>query len=497
MLDQLKVLFLSPEAVPFAKTGGLADVAGSLPGALKHLGVDIRTVMPLYEMVRKSNARLKLLIEDLKIPLGRKTLTARVWEAKGVGKVTAYFLEQDDLFNRPNLYGDARGDYHDNLERFSFYSHGVLRIAERLSFSPDLIHCNDWQSGLVPALLTGPYAKNSVVGASKTIFTIHNLGYQGIFPAEKLCVTGLPRDDFFQMEGLEFWGNISLLKAGIVYSDAITTVSPTYARQIQTDEYGMGMEGILRHRKSSLCGILNGVDYKVWNPAKDSNLSDQYSPRKIAGKSLDKESLLQEMNLNQSLKDKPLLGMISRLDSQKGLDILVKILDDILSLDVGLVILGAGNASIQNALKKATKNHPGRVEISIGFDERLAHRILAGADMFLIPSRYEPCGLTQMYALKYGTIPIVRATGGLEDTVVPFNTQTGQGNGFTFMDYKPGPFFAAIRDAVDLYHDTASWKKLRSNAMKENFSWGRSARSYLDLYRSTLQNKQKIQYSNA
>ena len=219
MVEQFKVLFLSPEEVPFAKTGGLADVAGGLPGALKHLGVDIRTVMPLYDMVRKSNTRLKLLIDNLKIPLGRETLTARVWEARGVGKVPAYFLEQDDLFNRPNLYGDNRGDYDDNLERFSFYSHGVLRIAEKLAFSPDLIHCNDWQSGLVPALLAGPYSRSPVVGTSKTIFTIHNLGYQGIFPAEKLCITGLPRDPFFQMEGLEFWGNISLLLSLIHISE--------------------------------------------------------------------------------------------------------------------------------------------------------------------------------------------------------------------------------------------------------------------------------------
>ena len=496
MVEQLKVLFLSPEAVPFAKTGGLADVAGGLPGALKHLGVDIRTVMPLYDMVRKSNTRLKLLIDNLKIPLGRETLTARVWEARGVGKVPAYFLEQDDLFNRPNLYGDNRGDYDDNLERFSFYSHGVLRIAEKLAFSPDLIHCNDWQSGLVPALLAGPYSRSPVVGTSKTIFTIHNLGYQGIFPAEKLWITGLPRDPFFQMEGLEFWGNISLLKAGIVYSDAITTVSPTYARQIQTHEYGMGMEGILQHRKSSLHGILNGVDYKVWNPGMDSHLETPYSPRKIAGKSGCKTSLLKEMKLYQSLKDKPLLGMISRLDSQKGLDLLVKVLDDILALDVGLVILGAGNATIQRALRKASKNNPGRIAIAFGFDEQLAHHIMAGADMFLIPSRYEPCGLTQMYALKYGTIPIVRATGGLEDTIIPFNPQTGKGNGFTFTDFKPRAFFASIRNAVDLYQDTASWKKLRSNAMKEDFSWNRSARSYLDLYRSTLQSN-KIQNSNA
>jgi starch synthase len=491
MAEQLKVLFLSSEAVPFAKTGGLADVAGSLPGALKHLGIDIRVVLPLYRMVRQSDNKINLLIDDLKIPLGGETLTARVWEAKGIGKAPVYFLERDDLFDRPNLYGNAQGDYYDNLERFSFYCHSTLRIAEKLSFAPDLIHCNDWQTGLVPALITGPYVKNSVVGKAKTIFTIHNLGYQGIFPAKKLWITGLPRDNFFQMEGLEFWGNISLLKAGIVYSDAITTVSPTYARQIQVNGYGMGMEGILHHRKSSLHGILNGVDYKVWNPATDNHLTSRYSPRKIAGKSLCKESLLKEMNLNKSLNQKPLLGMISRLDSQKGVDLLVKIMNDILSLDVGLVILGAGNSSMQRALSKIAEHNPGRVGITIGFDETLAHRIMAGTDIFLIPSRYEPCGLTQMYALKYGTIPIVRTTGGLKDTIRPFHPQSGRGNGFTFTDYKPKAFLTSILNAVDLYHNPTSWKKLQNNAMREDFSWDRSARSYLDLYHSTLKSNKK------
>lgn len=491
MAERLKVLFLSPEAVPFAKTGGLADVAGSLPGALKHLGIDIRIILPLYKMIKQSDIRIKPIIDDLKIPLGGEKLTARVWEAKGIGKVPTYFLERDDLFDRPNLYGNAQGDYYDNLERFSFYCHGALRIAEKISFAPDLIHCNDWQSGLVPALLTGPYAKNSFVGKARSIFTIHNLGYQGIFPAEKLWITGLPRDNFLRMEGLEFWGNISLLKAGIVYSDAITTVSPTYARQIQVNGYGMGMEGILHHRKSSLHGILNGVDYKVWNPATDSHITNKYSPRKLEGKNLCKESLIKEMNLNKSLNQKPLLGMISRLDFQKGIDLLVKILDNILSLDVGLVVLGAGNSSIQRALSKAAEKNPGKAGITFGFDEPLAHRIMAGTDMFLIPSRYEPCGLTQMYALKYGTIPIVRATGGLEDTIKPFNSQTGKGNGFTFTDYKPKAFFTSVLNAVDLYHNPTSWKKIQNNAMREDFSWDRSARSYLDLYYTTLKKNKK------
>jgi starch synthase len=386
------------------------------------------------------------------------------------------------MYDRPNIYGNSLGDYYDNFERFAFFARAALLTAEMLAIKPDLIHCHDWQTGLVPALLKGPLRDSMTLDATPTVFTIHNVGYQGLFPADKLLLTGLSREEFYRSEGLEYYGNISLLKAGIVYSDAVTTVSPAYAREIQTPEYGMGMEGILQYRRASLHGILNGVDYQLWDPARDPHISVHYSPCKVAGKQACKESLIKEINLDHFLTKRPLLGMISRLDAQKGLDLLVKILDDILALDVGLVVLGSGDERIQGAIQEAAQRHPGRVGLTIGFDEPLAHRIMAGADAFLIPSRYEPCGLTQMYALKYGTVPIVRATGGLDDTIVPFDHKTGEGNGFKFSAYEPNAFLEAIRIAVHLFQDPKAWQRLMANGMKADFSWERSAQRYRALY---------------
>lgn len=486
MEKQLKVFFLSPEAVPFAKTGGLGDVAGSLPPALRRLGVDVRVVLPFYSTAKESGAEMRPVCEALKAPLGGSLLTARVWEAKAAENTPFYLIEREDLFARPNLYGTPSGDYYDNLERFSFFSHAALRLAEELPFPPDLIHCHDWQTGLVPALVRGPYRHRSRVGKARTIFTIHNLGYQGIFPPDKLPVTGLPAHDYFRIDGLEYWGNISLLKSGIVYADVITTVSPTYAREIQTDSYGLGMDGILRERKSSLFGILNGVDYGIWDPGRDAHLPAKYSIRRMAGKRECKKALIRETGLTPSLLDRPLLGVISRLDAQKGIDLLVAALPDILALNVGVVVLGSGDASLQEALRKAARAHAGRVSLNIGFNDPLAHRIMGGTDLFVIPSRYEPCGLTQMYALRYGTVPVVRATGGLDDTIEPFRRDSGEGNGFKFTPYQPRALLAAVREAVDLFDDAKTWKKLQSNGMKADFSWDRSARSYLELYRSAL-----------
>ncbi len=486
MADNLKVLFLSPEAVPFAKTGGLADVAGALPNALVRLGVDVDLMLPFYRVVREGGFEPRLLLRDLKVPLGNSELAAQVLGAKTEAGLPVYLIEREDLYDRPNLYGNPMGDYYDNLERFTFFSHAALRTVETLSVKPDVIHCHDWQTGLVPALLRGPYRDSPFLGATATIFTIHNLGYPGLFPSEKLSVTGLSGEEFFHPEGLEYYGKISLLKAGIVYSDAITTVSPTYSKEIQTPEYGMGMEGILQYRRASLHGILNGVDYQLWDPARDPHISAPYSLGKIAGKQACKESLIQEMTLDPLLAKRPLLGMISRLDAQKGLDLLVKVLDDILALDVGLVVLGSGDERIQGAIQEAAQRRPGRVGLTIGFDEPLAHRIMAGADAFLIPSRYEPCGLTQMYALKYGTVPVVRATGGLDDTIVPFDHKTGEGNGFKFSAYEPKAFLEAIRKAVDIFQDPKAWKRLMANGMKADFSWDQSARRYMELYRSVI-----------
>jgi starch synthase len=492
MAKNLKILFLSPEAVPFAKTGGLADVAGALPIALRKLGVDVRLILPFYRMVREGGFKTESLLKGLEISVGGHLLPANIHEARMEGDVPVYLVDREDLFDRPNLYGNATGDYYDNLERFCFFSSAALRVAEEISFRPDLTHCHDWQSGLVPALLKGPYLDHSFWAKTRTLFTVHNLGYQGVFPAEKLSITGLPGDTFFRQEGLEFWGKISLLKAGIVYSEAITTVSPTYAREIQTPEFGLGMDGILRVRKAFLHGILNGVDYRLWDPALDSHLPASYGPGKMAGKRRGKESLIQEMALDPSLKDRPLFGMVSRLDKQKGLDLLVEILPDLLSLDAGLVVLGSGDEAIQNALEKAVQDYPGRVGLKVGFDEPLAHRIVAGSDFFLIPSRYEPCGLTQMYALKYGTVPVVRATGGLEDTIKAFDPQKGNGNGFKFGPYEPKAFLAAIKEAIDVFNDSTSWKRIVKNAMKDDFSWNRSARTYVELYESIINRGQTL-----
>jgi len=485
--NQLKILFLSPEVVPFAKTGGLADVAGSLPAALKRLGTDIRLVLPLYRIVREGDFKMRPIPDDLEIPIGTEKITAGVLETKTDDDVPVYLVEREDMYDRPHLYGGARGDYYDNLERFAFFSHTALRLTQSLSFTPDVIHCHDWQTGLVPALLNGPYVDFPSLTGTQTVFTIHNIGYPGIFPEEKLLLTGLSRQGFFHSEGMEYWGKISLLKAGIVYSQAITTVSPKYAKEILTREHGMGMEGILKQRQAFLQGILNGVDYRIWDPAHDSHLAAKYSPKKMSGKQQCKKALIREIGLESSLQERPLLGMVSRLDTQKGLDLLLKKLDDILSLDVGLVVLGSGDERIQIAIEKAVKKHPGRLGLTTGFNESLAHRIMAGVDIFLMPSRYEPCGLTQMCALKYGAVPVVRATGGLDDTVVQIDPKTGEGNGFKFGPYDSAAFLEAIQQAVDLFQNHKDWKKLIANGMRADFSWDRSAKKYIELYRSLME----------
>ena len=482
MAEKLKILFLSPEVVPFAKSGGLADVAGSLPKALKRLGVDIRIAMPYYRIIRESGFESRLIIKDLEVPLGRESLKTDIFKSSLGNTIPVYLIKREDMYDRPNLYGDSGSDYYDNLERFSFFSHSALRVALDIGFSPDIIHCHDWQTGIIPALLKGPYSGINGLSGTATIFTIHNMGYQGIFKKEKLPMTGLPERDFYHPGGLEYWGNISLLKAGIVYSDAITTVSPTYAKEIQTPEFGMGMEGILLQRSKSLHGILNGIDYNDWNPAKDNNISNRYSIRAMAGKSQCKRDLISEMGLDSSLIESPLLGIISRLDAQKGLDILLEILDELMGLNIGLVVLGSGDESVQEKIKKAAHRHKRRIGIETGFNNPLAHRIMAGSDIFLIPSMYEPCGLTQMYALKYGTVPVVRKTGGLNDTIESFDEKTGTGNGFKFGAYEAYALLKEIKRAVRIYQDKKVWKKIMAKGMAADYSWKKSAKAYMELY---------------
>lgn len=484
--DRLKVLYLTPEAVPFAKTGGLADVAGALPEALHQMGIDVRLILPCYRAVLEKQHDLERFDSSFWLQLGDAFLETRVLGSRTPQGVPVYFIEREDLFDRPNLYGNNQGDYYDNCERFTFFAHAALQGIQTLSFRPDIIHCHDWQTGLVPALLQGPYRAEDFFSRTRTVFTIHNIGYQGLFPPAKLRITGLPLNRFYHPEGLEYWGNLSLLKSGIVYADALTTVSPTYAKEVQTAEYGRGMEGILRRRRDALHGILNGVDYRIWDPSIDVHLPAHYDITDRSGKAVCKAALLEETGLDRGLIDKPLLAMISRLDNQKGLDLLLAILDQLLVRDTGLIILGSGDPHIQAALEQAVGRFPGRMALRTGFDDPLAHRIMAGADIFLIPSRYEPCGLTQMYALKYGTLPVVRATGGLQDTIASFERVTGRGNGFTFSAYAPDAFFDAILQAISLYGERDHWTGLQSNGMAADFSWARSAEAYLRLYADLL-----------
>jgi starch synthase len=490
MGEATKVWFLSPEVEPFAKTGGLADVAGALPRALRSMGLDVRVGLPYYRRIKDQPVSIDLILEKLEVPLGDLKLPCKVLETKTKEGIRVYFFEREDLFDRPQLYGNAEGDYYDNLERFSFFCRGAILFAKMIGFSFDVVHCHDWQTGLVPAYLRSVYRNDPFFSHAGSVFTIHNIGYQGLFPRAKLDACGIPPREFHP-DGIEYWGGISLLKAGLVYSDVITTVSPRYSVEIQAPEFGLGMEGVLQKRAQDLHGILNGADYSAWDPGKDPHLVAPYEPGSADGKKKNKLALIEEMNLEASLKARPLLGMISRLSSQKGCDLLVQVLENLVGLDAGVVILGSGEEKYETMLLDISRQYPGRVAVRIGFDDPLAHRIMAGADMLLVPSQYEPCGLTQMYALRYGTVPVVRATGGLDDTIVDFDPLEKTGNGFKFGPYEAKPLLKAILRAIDVFKDGETWQGLIRNGLKEDFSWDRSARKYAEIYDSLVRRKRE------
>jgi starch synthase len=488
--DKPVVFFVSPEVAPFAKTGGLADVAGSLPAALHRLGVEVAVGLPFYRLIKEENLSIWEKFPKLEVPLGEEVLSCRVLETKTTEGISVYFFDREDLFDRPHLYGTPEGDYYDNFERFCFFSRAVLLFAKQADFTFQIAHCHDWQTGLVPAYLRAVYHADPFFMNTSTVFTIHNLGYQGLFPKSKLAVSGIPQKEF-SPEGLEYWGKIGLLKAGVMYSEAITTVSQKYSDEIRTPELGQGMDGVLREREGALHGILNGVDYKAWNPSGDPHIPFSYDFGKVEAKKKNKATLIKELGLRPSSNEQPVLGMISRLSSQKGFDLVLRVAEDVVKLKALLVILGEGDGGYQSALVDLSRKHGGNIAVRIGFDDPLAHRIMAGADMLLIPSLYEPCGLTQMYALKYGTVPIVRATGGLDDTIQHFDPKTKSGNGFKFGPYKAGALLEAIREALVLFWNKEAWKALMQNGMKEDFSWDRSARKYLDIYQALMRKKKE------
>jgi starch synthase len=488
----LRVLFVTSEAVPFAKTGGLADVAGALPKFLEGLGCEVQLIMPYYRMVRKSGLPVQRLEQTLDVTLGNETLQADLYQSEPGKKPLVYFIGREEFFDRENLYGTPKGDYFDNAERFVFFSKAALAFCRAMDFSPDIIHHHEWQTGLIPVLLRCSDPKDPLFSRTAAVFTIHNIAYQGLFAREKLSLTGLPAE-VYNPEGIEFWGKINFMKAGIVYADVINTVSHRYSQEIQTAEYAYGLEGILRKRSRDLYGILNGVDYHDWDPSHDPHLASSYRLDDLSGKRVCKRDLLKEFGLTPSLEEMPVLGVISRLADQKGFDLLSEILEDLFKLDLGFVLLGTGDQKYHDLFTRIARKYPRKAGIRIAYDDRLAHKIEAGADLFLMPSRYEPCGLNQIYSLRYGTIPVVRATGGLDDTIVHYNPATGTGNGFKFLRYDAKEFLQQIDAAISFYHQPEHWNRLVRNAMSADFSWARSAGSYVDLYRKALAKREKAE----
>ena len=479
----LRVLFVTPEAVPFAKTGGLADVCGALPRALARLGHEVTVVLPRYQ---SATGHFRLLAERTLV-MGGRSFAARFLEAPLEAGAHAVLVDVPELYDRRGLYGIGNDDYPDNAVRFALLARAALFYAGGLAERrPEVIHAHDWQSGLAPVYLA---RQPSGDGAPRpaTVFTIHNLAFQGLFPAETLPAVDLDWD-LFTPERLEYWGRVSYLKAGINFADWITTVSPRYAKEILTPAYGFGFEGILAARRDVLTGILNGADYEHWDPRRDPHLPQPFGPDDLSGKLQAKAELLRAMRLpaEGEALDRLTIGMVSRLTEQKGFDLVEQAAPDLLALEATYVLLGSGEERFERFWSDLAARHPERVAARIGFDDPLAHLIIGGADALLMPSRFEPCGLNQMYALRYGTVPIVRATGGLDDTVVNYNERSGRGTGFKFIEYTPGALVRAVRRALRVFRRRAEWRELQLAGMRQDFSWDASAREYVKVYRKAL-----------
>jgi starch synthase len=479
---------MASEVEPFAKTGGLADVAAALPAALQTLGHDVRILMPKYRGVEASGPELRPVVPTFRVPIGDREVEAALFEGRTPASVPIYFLAHDHYYDRDSLYRTADGDYWDNCERFIFLCRGGLEAITRLEeddgpWRPQVIHANDWQTGLVPVYLRTLYRDHPHLGQIATLFTIHNLAYQGVFWQYDMPMTGLGWD-LFTPAGIEFYGKLNFLKGGLVFSDLLTTVSRTYAREIRTPAFGAGLEGVLDERSSDLYGVINGLDYDVWNPAKDHGLAQPFSAEDPAGKAACREALRAELGLAAS--PGPVLGMVTRFVEQKGLDLVLDALPGIIAEGCQLVLLGSGDTSLEAAFVEAAARHPSQVVVKIGYDPELARRIYAGSDCLLVPSRYEPCGLGQLIALRYGAAPVVRRTGGLADTVTEFEPARRTGTGFIFDSLSADSLLDAIRRATSVHRQAVLWKALIKNAMSEDFSWEASAREYVTLYGKAL-----------
>jgi len=472
------VLIIGSEAVPFAKTGGLADVLGALPGALTRLGWDVTVAIPRYRGVSAGS-----LIDTWPVTVGAFTRDVGLFEAPLAGGARAWLVDCPELFDRDTLYGPNGLDYPDNPRRFALLVRAALEHAARVDRAPALVHAHDWQAALAPVYLKTLYQSHPMLGSTASVFTIHNLAYQGLFDADWLPRLDLGWDQL-SLDRMEYWGGISFLKGAINDAELITTVSPRYADEIQTPELGFGFDGILRRRRPDLIGVLNGIDTTEWNPGHDRFLPQAYGVDDLAGKEAAKAELLSQYGMarDAAAMRRPLVGLISRMIDQKGFDLLAALADDLPSLEAAFVVLGTGEARYQDLWTRLSAAHPDRIGARIGFDEGLAHLIEGGADIFLMPSRFEPCGLNQMYSLRYGTVPVVRAVGGLADTVIGYAPERPDATGFVFEEYTPPALLDALTRALALYGDPRRWRALQTSGMRLDYSWDRSAREYVTIY---------------
>ena len=483
----MHIAFAASECVPFSKTGGLADVVGALPRALAALGHQVSVYVPRYRQTKLTDP--ETVVRSITIPFDDKYRFCSVVTAGASAGVRFYFVDYPPYFDRDGLYGTAAGDYPDNAERFAMFSRAVLEASKVLGV-PQVFHCHDWQSALVPVMLRTLYAEDPAFRDVATVFTIHNMGYQGLFPPDTLPLLMLPWD-LLAMSKMEFFGQVNFLKGALVFSDFITTVSKKYSHEIQTSEYGFGLEGVLHDRAATITGILNGVDYDEWSPQTDKLIAANYSSQDLSGKRKCKQDLLNAFgitNADARVDTKiPVIGIVSRFAAQKGFDLIAQIMDRLAREEMILVVLGSGDKLYEEMFQRLQKQFPNKIAAKVAFDNGLAHKVEAGADMFLMPSRYEPCGLNQIYSLKYGTVPIVRATGGLDDTIEPWDARTGKGTGFKFHDYTGEALLATIKQALLAYQDPSSWQTLMRNGMGRDFSWGASAREYGKVYERARQ----------
>lgn len=479
-IERPLVLFCTSEMYPFSKTGGLGDVSGALPLTLHRMGVNTAVITPLYPRTLKAGIPFHLIYNDMPVGYPWGPVTADIYLADLHG-MPVYFVSREEYFDRKYFYNTYKGEYFDNCERFIFFCRATLEWARRMETPPAIIHANDWQTALVPALLHFWRQGDARLFNTRSVLSIHNLAFQGRYSSRLFTASGLP-PHAWNIDGAEFYGDFNLLKAGIAYADMITTVSPTYAKEILSPEFGCGLEGILSKRSDNLLGILNGADYSVWDPANDPGLPATYSPQDISGKRTCKLELINELRLNPFLENRPLLGFIGRLQLQKGIDLLLDIFQELIVKNVGIIVLGEGALEYEERVLRLMEDYPLRLSANVSYTESLAHRIQAGSDIFLMPSRYEPCGLTQMYALRYGTPPVATAVGGLNDSITPFPHHDA--TGFTFGKADSHHFLEAITQALEVWEQPELWRRIQQRGMEHGFTWEKSAQLYLEVYKS-------------